>query len=78
MRIQVVRSSHNNYQQKRRRSWLHFPPKWYVVGGMGLTVFSVIAYFVAQIIFVALAVLGIGIVGWGVLQWVLQFIRTEL
>lgn len=78
MRIQVVRSSQNNYQQKRRRTWLHFPPKWYVIGGIGLTVFSVIAYFVAQIIFITLGIVGLIIIIWGIIQWILQFLRTEL
>ena len=75
MRIKVIREKFHQHEQSHKR--FRSEPKWLIILGLGLTTFSILAWFAAQVIFAVLAGVGGLIVAWGVIQWVLHLFEKK-
>lgn len=77
MKVHVVREEQQSNQSKMNSQYRRFrsEPRWLIVGGGLLAIFSTLAFFIAQIIFTVLAMLGVILAIWGCVQWVVRLFQ---
>ena len=75
MKVHIVREETQSNQRQHRR--FRSEPRWLILGGLILAFFSALAFFVAQIIFTVLAMLGVVLAIGGCIQWVVRLFQKR-